>query len=60
MVTLDVLYSAGTHTWPDLRDKVLQAEAEGFGTAWVLDHLSGAVMSKPRMLTCFTLAGELA
>jgi alkanesulfonate monooxygenase SsuD/methylene tetrahydromethanopterin reductase-like flavin-dependent oxidoreductase (luciferase family) len=59
-VTLDVLYSAGTHTWPELRDKVLQAEAEGFGTAWVLDHMSGAVLSNPHMLECFTLAGALA
>jgi alkanesulfonate monooxygenase SsuD/methylene tetrahydromethanopterin reductase-like flavin-dependent oxidoreductase (luciferase family) len=60
MVGLDVLYSAGTHTWPELRDKVLRAEAEGFGTAWVLDHMSGVVLSNPHMLECFTLAGALA
>jgi alkanesulfonate monooxygenase SsuD/methylene tetrahydromethanopterin reductase-like flavin-dependent oxidoreductase (luciferase family) len=60
VITLDVLYSAGTHTWPELRDKVLRAEADGFGTAWVFDHMSGAVMSNPRMLECFTLAGALA
>jgi alkanesulfonate monooxygenase SsuD/methylene tetrahydromethanopterin reductase-like flavin-dependent oxidoreductase (luciferase family) len=60
MVTLDVLYSAASQAWPELRDKVLRAEAEGFGTAWVLDHLSGSALSNTRMLECFTLAGALA
>lgn len=60
MVTLDVLYSATNYCWPELRDNVLRAEAEGFGTAWVFDHLSGSVMSSPRMLECFSLAGALA
>ncbi|POY30439.1 LLM class flavin-dependent oxidoreductase [Mycobacterium kansasii] len=60
MLTLDVVYSAATHTWPELRDNVLRAEAEGYGTAWVYDHMSGAVLSSPRMLECFSLAGALA
>jgi alkanesulfonate monooxygenase SsuD/methylene tetrahydromethanopterin reductase-like flavin-dependent oxidoreductase (luciferase family) len=60
MATVDVLYSAATHPWPELRDSVLRAEAEGFGTAWVYDHLSGAMLSGTRMLECFTLAGALA
>jgi alkanesulfonate monooxygenase SsuD/methylene tetrahydromethanopterin reductase-like flavin-dependent oxidoreductase (luciferase family) len=60
MVALDVLYSAATHAWPELRDNVLRAEAEGFGIAWVCDHLSGSVLSGPRMLECFALAGGLA
>ncbi|GAB3011923.1 LLM class flavin-dependent oxidoreductase [Mycobacterium bourgelatii] len=60
MVTLDVLYSAANYCWPELRDNVLRAEAEGFGTAWVFDHLSGAMMSSSRMLECFSLAGALA
>ncbi|BDB45132.1 MULTISPECIES: LLM class flavin-dependent oxidoreductase [Mycobacterium] len=60
MVTLDVLYSAASHPWPQLRDSVLRAEADGFGTAWVFDHLSGAMLSGSRMLECFTLAGALA
>jgi alkanesulfonate monooxygenase SsuD/methylene tetrahydromethanopterin reductase-like flavin-dependent oxidoreductase (luciferase family) len=60
MVTVDILYSAATHPWPELRDSVLRAEAEGFGTAWVYDHLSGAMLSGTRMLECFTLAGALA
>ncbi len=50
MVTRDVLYSAATHCWPELRDNVLRAEAEGFGTAWVFDHLSGSIMTSTRML----------
>lgn len=60
MITLDVLYSAATHTWPEIRDNVLRAEAEGFETAWVYDHLSGVVLSSNRMLECFALAGALA
>ncbi|QLL06912.1 LLM class flavin-dependent oxidoreductase [Mycobacterium vicinigordonae] len=60
MVTLDVLYSAASHPWPQLREKVLRAEADGFGTAWVFDHLSGAMLAGSRMLECFTLAGALA
>lgn len=60
MVTLDVLYSAALHPWPELREKVLRAEAEGFGTAYVFDHLSGAMLSGSRMLECFTLVGALA
>ncbi len=60
MVQLDVLYNAATHSWPSLRDRVRDAEAQGFGTAWVYDHLSGSVFNSPRMLECFTLAGALA
>lgn len=57
---LDVLYSAANHPWPQLRDHVMRAEAEGYGRAWVFDHLSGAMLSGTRMLECFTLAGALA
>lgn len=57
---LDVLYNAATHMWPELRDSVRRAEDEGFGTAWVYDHLSGSVFASDRMLECFSLAGALA
>lgn len=60
VVQLDVLYNAATHSWPSLRDRVREAEAQGFATAWVYDHLSGSVFGAPRMLECFTLAGALA
>ncbi|ORB84200.1 hypothetical protein B1987_10795 [Mycobacterium kansasii] len=60
MIRLDVVYSAATHTWPELREKVLRAEADGFATAWVYDHMSGVVISSNRMLECFSLAGALA
>lgn len=60
MVTVDVLYSGAMHSWPELRENVLRAEGEGFGTAWVYDHMSGSVLSSDRMLECFTLAGALA
>lgn len=60
MVVVDVLYSGAMHAWPQLRENVLRAEADGFGTAWVYDHMSGSVLSSNRMLECFTLAGALA
>ncbi|OBK14888.1 LLM class flavin-dependent oxidoreductase [Mycobacterium asiaticum] len=60
MISVDVLFSAATHPWPELRDKVLRAEGDGFNRAWVFDHLSGAMLSGTRMLECFTLAGALS
>ncbi|WP_205874877.1 LLM class flavin-dependent oxidoreductase [Mycobacterium camsae] len=57
---IDILYSAARHPWPQLLDRVLQAEADGLGRAWVFDHLCGAMLSGTRMLECFTLAGALA
>lgn len=57
---LDILINAATHAWPELRDAVRKAEEDGFGTAWVYDHMSGSVFDSPRMLECFTVAGALA
>ena len=57
---LDVLYNAANWPWPDIRDGVLHAEAEGFGTAWAYDHMSGSVFGGSRMLECFSLAGAMA
>ncbi|HEY4330929.1 MAG TPA: LLM class flavin-dependent oxidoreductase [Ilumatobacteraceae bacterium] len=57
---LDVQFNAATTPWPELRDAVLKAEAEGFGVAWVLDHLAGQVMGGDSMLECFTTTGALA
>ena len=57
---LDVQFNSATTPWPLLRDAVLAAEAQGYGTAWVLDHLAGEMMRGTSMLECFTLVGALA
>jgi alkanesulfonate monooxygenase SsuD/methylene tetrahydromethanopterin reductase-like flavin-dependent oxidoreductase (luciferase family) len=59
---LDVQFSSAHNDWPVLRDAVLQAEADGCGTTWVLDHFDGTVFQtgdRP-LLECFTLMGALA
>ena len=58
---IDRQFSASHDDWPRLRDAVLEAEADGVGTAWVLDHLDGRVLGGDRdMLECFTLLGALS
>jgi len=60
-VIVDIQYSAGANEWPVLRDAVLRAEDEGYGTTWVLDHFDGAMVGGDRpMLEAFTLLGALA
>ena len=57
---VDIQYSAGANDWPVLRDAVLRAEDEGYGTTWVLDHFDGAMVGGDRpMLEAFTLLGAL-
>ena len=62
---IDVQLSPAAYEWPALRDLTFAAEAVGFDTAWVFDHLSGASLGGAShagagMLECFTLAGALA
>jgi alkanesulfonate monooxygenase SsuD/methylene tetrahydromethanopterin reductase-like flavin-dependent oxidoreductase (luciferase family) len=57
---VDVQFNPARWTWPQIRDMALAAEADGFDTVWVLDHLSGQAVGGDRMLECFTLAGALA
>jgi alkanesulfonate monooxygenase SsuD/methylene tetrahydromethanopterin reductase-like flavin-dependent oxidoreductase (luciferase family) len=58
---LDAQFSPGNNDWPQLRDAILRAEAEGFNTAWVFDHFDGAMLGGDRpMLECFTLLGAMA
>lgn len=58
---LDVQFSSAHNDWPALRDAVLQAEADGYDTTWVLDHFDGRVLGGDRaVLECFTLLGALA
>jgi alkanesulfonate monooxygenase SsuD/methylene tetrahydromethanopterin reductase-like flavin-dependent oxidoreductase (luciferase family) len=59
-VQLDILYNAARWTWPEIREGVVAAEADGYGTAWVYDHMSGAPFDGDRMLEAFSLAGALA
>lgn len=58
---IDVQFSSGHNDFPRLRDAVLQAEADGFDTTWVLDHFDGAMVGGDRdVVECFTLLGALA
>ena len=57
---LDILYNAARWTWPEIRAGVVAAEADGYTTAWVYDHMSGALFHGDRMLEAFSLAGALA
>lgn len=56
----DVQFNQGHYTWPELRDAARAAEAAGYETLWVADHLAGSVMAAPTMPECFTLLGALA
>ena len=58
---LDLQFSSAHNDWAELRDGVLQAEADGYDTTWVLDHFDGTVLGGDRdLLECFTLLGALA
>ncbi|MEO5722837.1 MAG: LLM class flavin-dependent oxidoreductase [Ilumatobacteraceae bacterium] len=58
---VDIQFSPAVNDWPELRDAVLKAEAEGYTTTWVFDHFDGAMLGGDRpMLECFTLLGALA
>ncbi|MEA3184289.1 MAG: hypothetical protein QOJ74_766 [Ilumatobacteraceae bacterium] len=58
---VDIQFSPGTNDWPELRDAVLRAEADGYDTTWVFDHFDGAMLDGDRpMLEAFTLLGALA
>lgn len=61
MIT-DIQFSSAHNDWPVLRDAVLQAEADGYATTWVLDHFDGSVFPNGDrdVLECFTLMGALA
>lgn len=56
----DVQFNQGHYTWPELRDVARAAEAAGYDTLWVADHLAGSVMAAPTMPECFTLLGALS
>lgn len=59
---IDVQYSSAHNDWPQLRDAVLRAEADGCDTTWVFDHFDGAMLpdGDRDLLECFTLLGALA
>ncbi|MEP7204543.1 MAG: LLM class flavin-dependent oxidoreductase, partial [Ilumatobacteraceae bacterium] len=58
---IDIQFSPGANDWPVLRDAIVRAEAEGYHTTWVFDHLDGSTIQGDRpMLECFTLLGALS
>ncbi len=58
----DIQFSSAHNDWPELRDAVLRAEAEGYDTTWVLDHFDGTLFETGDrdLLEAFTLMGALA
>ena len=58
----DIQFSSAHNDWPELRDAVLRAEAEGYDTTWVLDHFDGTLFETGdrELLEAFTLMGALA
>jgi alkanesulfonate monooxygenase SsuD/methylene tetrahydromethanopterin reductase-like flavin-dependent oxidoreductase (luciferase family) len=59
---VDIQFSSAHNDWPALRDAVLQAEADGYGTTWVLDHFDGSTFpdGDRDLLEAFTFMGALA
>lgn len=58
---VDLQVSPANSSWPAVRDAVLRAEADGYDTTWVFDHLDGALLGGgPDMMECCTLLGALA
>lgn len=56
----DLQINPGNAIWPIARDAALAAEAAGFKTLWIADHLAGDAMRAPDMPECFSLLGALA
>lgn len=58
---IDLQFSSAHHEWPELRDAILQAEADGCDTVWVFDHFDGTLLGGDRaVMECFTLLGAIA
>ncbi len=57
---IDIQVNHGAADWPTLRRAAEAAEASGYTTLWVADHLAGDVMNAPSMPECFTTLGGLA
>lgn len=58
---IDVQFKPAGRTWAELRDATRRAEADGYGTAWIFDHLRGTTLrGEGQMLECCTLLGALA
>lgn len=59
---VDIQVSSACNNWPAIREAALRAEADGYDTTWVLDHLDGTVLPQGdrEMLECCTLLGALA
>lgn len=60
MTVVDIQFSPANTDWPTLRTATREAEARGYGCAWVLDHLAGLPLGGGTMLEACTLLGALA
>lgn len=59
MTAVDIQISPANASWPELREAVEQAEADGFEVFWVFDHLAGQPLQGTTMLDTFALLGAL-
>ena len=57
---IDIQVNHGAADWLTLRRAAEAAEASGYSTLWVADHLAGDMMGAPSMPECFTTLGGLA
>ena len=59
MVAVDIQLSASYCDWPTLREATIVAEAAGYETLWVFDHLGGVALGGTHSIECFTWLGAL-
>lgn len=58
---IDIQLNPAVEPWERIRDGVVVAEAAGFATAFVFDHLAGNLLrGGADMLECFSLLGAMA
>lgn len=58
---VDIQFNPTFRTWAQLRDDVLRAEADGYSTTWVFDHLRSVTLrGEAPPMECCTLLGALA
>ncbi len=60
MAVVDIQFSPANTDWPTLRTATREADARGYGCAWVLDHLAGLPLDGSTMIEACTLLGALA
>jgi len=60
VTVIDLQVNPAVLEWPAIRDVALAAEASGFGSFHVFDHLAGLPLGGETTIECFSLLGALA